>query len=560
MAYQIGEKCSTCHYCKNECPAEAIRFVGVEYAIDPEKCTECGICAKVCPSGVISNPNEKKEPVKHELIQKECDLLVLGGGGSGLVAAVKAAELSGKKVIVLEKAKKVGGNTNLGHGFIMRYSKLHEMAGEPDLRPEFIEGLTKGSPELSPALIRNATYALSDMFDWLCGYGGWEDYFELKTMNMGPKPFAMVDFPRRAFDNLKSTDHSMGPGWMGTYVIRKMMEQCEQLGVEVLTEHRAVKLLTDDDGSFTGVIADDLGGQTQINAKCCVIATGGFVHNKQIMDKVRPTFYGDFPVHSFSVASATGDAIAMGEEIGAEIDLETVKIPLFGPAHHPFNYSMVRMSGAPENVIVNLTGKRFTNEAAPPTMDFMGIMESQPRRIAWAILDDEMVDIIGQRQVEQSAHDPELQKGFVPYRRQLEEEVTWDLAAHKADTLEELGKLIGVDPEVFAQEILQYNNYCASGHDPEFEKDPAKMWPIAKAPYYALFLFRFNEGAEGGLVNDDHLRVLNKEGKPIKGIYTAGDCCKGLLKKDDNGGKFGEMPWAMASGYMAGCEAAEFIQ
>ena len=66
----------------------------------------------------------------------DCDLVVLGAGGSGLVAAVKAAELSGKKVVVLEKAKKAGGSTYYAHGFGVQHSKWQQEAGYPDTRDE----------------------------------------------------------------------------------------------------------------------------------------------------------------------------------------------------------------------------------------------------------------------------------------------------------------------------------------------------------------------------------------------------------------------------------------
>ena len=81
---------------------------------------------------------------------------------------------------------------------------------------------------------------------------------------------------------------------------------------------------------------------------------------------------------------------------------------------------------------------------------------------------------------------------------------------------------------------------------------------MEQGPFYALFLTRFNEGAEGGLVNDDNLRVLDREGTPFPGLYTAGDCCRGLIKTSDEGGKFGEMGWAMASGFLAAQEMADY--
>ena len=107
MAYKIGPDCSTCHSCFWECPVHAIQFVGNEYAIDPEKCISCGKCAKVCPTNRIYDPQKREIPVLHARRELTADAVVLGAGGSGLVAAVRFAELTGKKVIVLEKAKQV---------------------------------------------------------------------------------------------------------------------------------------------------------------------------------------------------------------------------------------------------------------------------------------------------------------------------------------------------------------------------------------------------------------------------------------------------------------------
>ena len=67
MAYVIDrEHCSCCHRCRVECPAEAIRFVGAKYWIDPEKCVECGHCVTVCHNGVISNPEKPEPPARRD--------------------------------------------------------------------------------------------------------------------------------------------------------------------------------------------------------------------------------------------------------------------------------------------------------------------------------------------------------------------------------------------------------------------------------------------------------------------------------------------------------------
>ena len=175
---------------------KAIRFSGTSYEIDEFKCISCGKCATVCPSGIIYDPEHVTAPTPHDPEEITCDLVVLGAGGSGLVAAVRAAQLSGKKVIVLEKAKKPGGNTNLGHGFLMRYTKWHEAAGLPDGREEFLNKLYEDTGRvLDYEMLKNATYGLSDMFDWLCTFsdGDVEQYFKLmKPGKFGEMPWAMT--------------------------------------------------------------------------------------------------------------------------------------------------------------------------------------------------------------------------------------------------------------------------------------------------------------------------------------------------------------------------------
>ena len=87
------EQCACCHNCACECPRQAIDYVGTKYEIDQSKCVQCGLCARVCHSGACH-----EEPVNTDLIQRhpplslECDVVVVGSG-SGMVAAIRAAQL-----------------------------------------------------------------------------------------------------------------------------------------------------------------------------------------------------------------------------------------------------------------------------------------------------------------------------------------------------------------------------------------------------------------------------------------------------------------------------------
>lgn len=570
MAYVIGKNCSTCHYCFNTCPVKAIKFVGVEYAIDPDKCINCGQCAQVCPAGIIYNPDQQQPVPQAQPQTITADAVVLGAGGSGLVAAVRYRQLTGKKVVVLEKASKPGGNTNLGHAFVVRYSKIHAAAGMPDLREQAVESIWSGSngKDISKNLIRRAVYGLTDMFDWLCTFGGVEEHFKLVDLREHPIPNGpfvccpgFFDYPDRTL-NVKSTDHSMGPGWMGTFVIDKMLEQCKALDIPVLTGHRASHLVVDESGTFRAVEAQTAAGPVTVRAKCCLIASGGFARNEKLIRQLRPSFYEGMPVHSFTVASNTGDAIGMAEEIGAALDFEHVKIPLFGPVHHPFNYGVVSLVNSPRVAMVNLDGRRFANEGAPPEPgNPFSPLEDQPRKIAYAIFDSETVEQMGQELLDRTSRDDSLHRCMLNWRGELEYECAeLDIAAHKADSLDALAQKAGIDPVGLVDEVEKYNMFCAQGQDEDFDKPALFLNPVAKAPFYAVLLMRFNEGAEGGLVNDDNLRLVRQDGTPFSGIYVAGDCCRGVLKKDDDGGKCSEMPWAMASGYLAGGEMADYTR
>lgn len=592
MSYFIGPRCSACHYCFNECPVGAIRFAGTSYEIDEFTCISCGKCAEVCPSGIIYDPEHPETVPAHAPVEKNCDLVVLGAGGSGLVAAVRAAQLSGKKVIVVEKAKKIGGNTNLGHGFMMRYTKWHEAAGLEDTREESINSLYERSGRvLDYQLLHNATYALSDMFDWLCTFGGVEDKFVLKKMGPGgphaapaedakddkkgkaeddkqPQgggmPFAgpigaMIDFPVRT-KNTKCTDTSMGPGWMGTYVVEKMSEVGQnQFGVEILTNTAAKKLLTNSDGSFSGVVCEDGGGKVTIHAKACVIATGGFAHNDEIIQKTNPAFFHGQPVKRLSVASSTGDGMTLVQGIGGAIDLERVRVPAGGPVHHPWNYTVFTLAGH-GNPMVDVNGNLYEAQGGGPGQAG-GPLDTLEGSIIYQILDADAVDRGGQEGI-QRCTDPNAMDERKNYWEAMNKEAMNGWPARKAWTLEGLAEKIGCVPAVLEASIDKYNaQVAAEGDAPPAPGPfgPVKRYPVAKAPFYAITCGRFSESASGGIVTDTDLTVLKTDGNKIPGLYAVGDSCRGLFLKDDSGGKFGEMPWAMASGFMAGKLAADYI-
>ena len=236
----------------------------------------------------------------------ECDLVVLGAGGVGMPAAVKAAEDSGKKVIVLEKAKKLGGGAMFMHAFPIRDSKWQKDAGETVSNP----------PDLS-----------GQFFDWLVSKGGAEEYWKVyKPTDTGSIFFGTVHMTKRTAFYKDLPDVSIGPGGTGTYIIDKMRECCDKMKIPVITQARGKKLLVEAGGKVTGVVADTPDGELQVNCKAVFIATGGFGGDYKRLQKLFPVDFNNETIMCLCPRANTGDGIDMAQALGAHIDLDNVTV------------------------------------------------------------------------------------------------------------------------------------------------------------------------------------------------------------------------------------------
>ena len=558
--YQIRPSCSGCHTCELVCPSGAIFFDGPQYQIDPEKCSMCGLCAERCPTCSIADVDDRRVPPPHGRIVKECDVVVCGGG-SGLVSAVRAAQL-GKKVILLEKARRVGGNTDLAHGFFPVYSRLHAEKGTADMREEAVRELSaRTGGVIGEDMTRTAVYGCQEFFDWLLDFPGARDFFKLELLGekraMGPifGP-AVIHIPQRC-EIPESPDPSIGPGWSGSFVRQAMLRAIEEqkLDVEILLEHAARHLLTDEAGRVVGVVAEDPGGETEIRAKAVVLATGGFGMSDEKLRKYTEFFDEERLVTRFSVPSDTGDAIDMLEELGVEPVPERMHLSLFGPAHHPYSYSLYRLCESPTAVSVDLNGVRWQNEIGSHMFGGMFI-GGHPLNVSWCIFAQKDIDRIMAGYI----HDPTLAdetECYVNYQADLEREAAYRKPPVViSDTIEGLAPGMGIDPAALVKTVADYNRYCREGNDPEFHKPPQFLVPLEEGPFYAIYNQRFSESAMGGLMVDDHCRVLRNDGSIIPGLYGVGDATSAMHRRGEFA-PISELTWAFASAYRSAVNAAE---
>lgn len=558
--FKIKDTCAGCHTCALECPMGAIEYGWIKYEIDPEKCVECGLCETLCPTCSIYDDARVDTPTPHEPIERTCDLVVCGGG-TGLVTAVRAAQL-GLKVILLEKAARVGGNTNYAHGFFPIYTVLHRRNGVEDVREAAIRDLCERTGHsVGEDVMRTCVYGCGEFFDWLYTFPEADKAFDItlfgESRAMGPiyGP-AVVGFPRRLNENLLSRDPSIGPGWSGTWIKNAMLAAIpeQKLDVEILTKHAARHLMTDENGQVTGVIAEDPGGETRIHAKAVVLATGGMGRSDEKLQKYFGFFDVDRPVTRFSVPTDTGDAIDMLQELGIEPDPGQMFLSMFGPAHHPYSYCLYRIHESAKAMNINLNGQRWENEE---DNFFMGRFHigGNPREVSWGIFTEETIDEIAQEYI----NDPTLaaeRELYKYYREDLEEERKYSKPpVCRADTLRELAEQMGIDPDALEAQAERYNAFCRAGKDEEFGKDPRFLRPLEKGPFWGIYGQRFSEGAFGGLRVDGECRVCREDGSYIPHLYGVGDATSAFHRQ----GKLAvvsELTWATASAFRSAENAA----
>lgn len=590
MPYIIEQvNCTCCHRCRVECPAQAITFRNAKYWIDPKKCVNCGHCVEVCHNECISNPDKPAPaPEPHEKIKKECDVVVIGGGAAGTAAAARAAA-SGAKVIMLEKGQEVGGSAWYAHMLRVHYSKWHEAAGVEDTRDKLYEQFMKKTEgKVDGKLLRRILNANSELIDWLISEHDLGKDFVLGKgffNSMGLISTYQEDY------NAKRIDTTIGPGGHGWWFCLKLLSILLENGGEVIYHAAAKEILTNEDGSVRGVIADDPGGEIEITCKACVVAAGAFTRNHEIMNKMQPLFYDDDgkePVQIFTCSRCTGDGLTMCEKLGADIDYKNRRVNLFGPMRHPYPCVSLNASRSFGSVTVNSVGEFYQS---PFGMTEVSTLTFEPGRYCWSILDDAMVeDSIknAMNSTEKDVVNIDLNKFLVKWREVLEEE---EIAGSivSANSIEELARKLGFDPEKFATIIKEQNENACKMSMPPFGGDgpggedmpgdpgdsskdsmfngggPQLSAPrIEKPPFYAFKLKLFHENAIGGMTIDENTSVL-KSGKPIPGLYAAGDNTRGIMLPGTIGvayieGNITALTFAFNSGYISGFEAVKYAK
>ncbi|NRN83995.1 flavocytochrome c [Lactobacillus helveticus] len=303
---------------------------------------------------------------------------------------------------------------------------------------------------------------------------------------------------------------------MGYAYIHILGDWVRDHGVDPYLETRAEKLIIED-GKVRGVIATRAdGSKLTVHAKAVILTAGGFGANTKMVQKYNTYWQKiDDDIATTNSPSITGDGINLGLEAGAElfgmgfIQLMPVADPktgeLFtGVVTPPANY-----------IMVNKEGKRFVNEFAERDVLAKAVIANGG--LIYQIADDKIKETA--YNTTQESLDAQVKAGTL----------------FRDDTLEGLAKQIDMDPEVLVDTIKKYNSYVDAGKDPEFHKNVLGL-KCKVAPFYATPRKPAIHHTMGGLVIDTKAHVLNKNGKIIDGLYSAGENAGGIHAGNRLGG------------------------
>ena len=534
------------------------------------------------------------------------DLVVIGSGGGALAAALTAVR-SGLSVIVLEKGAKFGGSTAMSGGILwLPGNPVLRRTGDRDTldagRAYLDDLIGSGDPASTPARREAFLHAVEPMVTMLEAEGlrfyacrGYSDYYDERPGGHAPGraigakaisakrlggdagrlmllpgwnlPIATDEFAamslagrtlkgkimslRAAARALRQKLDGAPLYFRGAALQARMLLAVRARGIDLRADAKVVGLV-ERDGRVAGVRVQGEGGvERRIGAvRGVLIAAGGFARNAELRKAHQPAPAGA----DWSMANPgdTGDLVAEAEALGAvtsHMD-ESWWLPVSLKASGQIaGFHSPQEMQKPYCIAVNARGERFVNEAAS-YMEIGQAMHAHGGVPAWIVME--------------ARHRRYYPWGAVPPR------VTpgsWLKSGYlkRADTLAELAAQCGIDPAGLERTVARFNGFAETGEDLDFQRggraydkvyaDPRvkpnpALGPIAQAPFYAVKIVPGDVGTAGGLLTDEHARVLRADGSVIPGLYVCGNASAPLFGRTYPG-PGASIAAAFAFGYIA---------
>lgn len=509
----------------------------------------------------------RTKPVGEDVVYEGYDLAVVGGGGSGLIAASVAAK-AGLKVIVLEAADRLGGVSEIaGGGTLAIGTAIQQNAAQAD---GSVVNLYEQNDTTVEAVYQNMFQQYLDSCHYQCNALLLKRFLDAT----GKAADFMAGEMRMAFSARGVT--AVNYGTKGQRY-QPVGAQLEAMGNTVLLATRGRQLIMNEDGSVGGVIAEntDTGAKVTVYAKAVLLATGGMSANSA-MQKEYAIDYHDFYMN-WGGSTANGDGALMAWEAGAalgSVGTQSHNEGLPTEFHDLFDFDITTGNCLYANLVYepmlrvdHITGRRISDETIMYTPHYQG-NRSMVSQGAVVIVDQKTVDDLMENGSKtrpwRSKLYAEPMKNPDYTGMNLQEQLDMVIAAKtpyafRGDTVAELAEQMGVDAAVLQGEIDKYNLAVETGADEEFGRAADTLvYTVSEGPYYALYTKVRNLGTWGGIQTDETLAVYHQSGRVIPGLYAAGLDALGWIGTS----YFVDtttLGWMTASGYMAGESIVQYV-
>ena len=446
-------------------------------------------------------------------------IIVIGGGGTGLCAALAARD-SGQDVLILEQDKSLLGTTSMSTGLIPAAGTEDQKAKGIDDTPEIfaadIMGKTKG--EADPIIVKLCAETSNETVQWLR---------ETHKVNLN-----LIDgFLYPGHSNMRM--YGM-PNRSGGELMAALSAAAETAGVDILTEALVETLYRDEQGNITGVnIKRPDGSFETIGCKALIFACCGFAGDAELVKKYIPemanaTFHGH--------PGNKGHAMIWGQELGAALADMAAYQGHAGLAYGhgiPILWPLIMEGGFQ----VNQNGERFSDETQGYSEQAVTVLQ-QPGSVAWSIYD-------------QTRHD--LMLKFDDYQDAMRAK-----AIIQADTIDGLAEALGLPADKLNETILAAAASTQGSQD-KFGRDFAGKKPLT-TPFFGAKVTGALFHTQGGLEINEKAQVLKANGEPIPNLFAGGGAARGISGSGASGYLAGNgLLTATSLGKIAGREAAALV-
>lgn len=439
----------------------------------------------------------------------ETDVVVVGSGSTGMVAALTAAE-GGARVILLEKMRSLGGVSNFAEGMFAVESELQRQQYVTYSRDDAFKTIMEYSHwRANPRLVRAFVDETASTITWLTQQG--VEFAEVATnVPGGPLVWHILKGPETE---------------RGSMMIKTLATRAKEKGVDFRLG-TPVRRLIKEGKRIAGVVAGEEDREIKIKAKAVILATGGYANHKEWIKKYTGF---DLGVNLFPVGNVDkmGDGIRMAWEAGAaEEGMGVLQLIRGGPvmgAGLSFIGPLESASNQP-TLRVTSDGERYCDESIIGNFAFDGnAMARWKGKSVFTLFDDSILTYWMEKGTDMGTGRIYPPGRRIDMRGALRNALeTKAPGVYAASSIEELATAMGINPSALKATVEEYNEFCSKGHDDLFAKNPKFLRPLKGPNFYALKSNLVFLGTLGGIKINHKMEVVDKNENPILGLYAGG--------------------------------------